>query len=250
MASRAPIKKSVRFAVLLRDGFKCRYCGAEPPDVVLHLDHVVAVANGGTNDIGNLVTACLPCNIGKGVMVIGAPGETSKGKGAPRPSPPRPRVEFFWFYDYGKPHKPLIEARCIEGPDWDVGEQDREWRWSEYFRYCRSRDPHFSTHGWSGDGFSPHEAAMYAAELVHARWVDMHAYVEFIDDLILMRAAGHLPGYIAPFVLRGLHPEVMHSRCDRLAPDYEEIGDNLALQAIAAFKPFLEREHDPWRPQR
>lgn len=64
---RSAIAASVRFEVLRRDGYRCRYCGATPPDVALHLDHVVAVANGGTNDAANLVTACVRCNIGKGV---------------------------------------------------------------------------------------------------------------------------------------------------------------------------------------
>lgn len=246
MADRTPIKKSVRFSVLMRDGFRCRYCGAQPPDVVLHLDHVVAVANGGTNVENNLVTACLPCNVGKGVMTIGD-SAPALGKGSPLLAK-RPRVEFFWAYDLereGRP-KPLIEARCVEGPDWSKSEDERRWRWSEYFRYCDSSKPHFNTHGWSGSGFSPYEAAMYAAELVHAQWIDMRSYVNFVDDLILMRSAGHLPAYIAPFVMRALHPEVIHARCEKLDRNYQEIADNLADQAVAAFKPFLEAEHIPW----
>lgn len=62
---RRPISKKLRFAVLSRDGFRCRYCGAGPEEQVLHIDHRVPVALGGTNDIDNLVTACLPCNLGK-----------------------------------------------------------------------------------------------------------------------------------------------------------------------------------------
>lgn len=65
-AKRKPISKKTRFEVFKRDGFKCQYCGAHPPAVLLHVDHVVAVANGGRNDMDNLVTACEPCNLGKG----------------------------------------------------------------------------------------------------------------------------------------------------------------------------------------
>lgn len=61
------VTKSTRFEVLRRDGHRCRYCGASPADgAVLHVDHVVPKALGGTDDPGNLVTACEPCNAGKG----------------------------------------------------------------------------------------------------------------------------------------------------------------------------------------
>ena len=63
---RRAISKGLRFDVLNRDGFKCRYCGASQKDgATLHIDHVVAVARGGKNEIGNLVTACAACNLGK-----------------------------------------------------------------------------------------------------------------------------------------------------------------------------------------
>lgn len=65
MAKRKGISKSVRFRIFARDGFKCRYCGASSANVVLVVDHVMPVAEGGTNDDTNLITACEPCNQGK-----------------------------------------------------------------------------------------------------------------------------------------------------------------------------------------
>lgn len=65
MAERTPIPKSLRFEVFKRDSFTCQYCGAKAPDVVLNIDHIVAVAAGGGNDILNLVTSCFSCNSGK-----------------------------------------------------------------------------------------------------------------------------------------------------------------------------------------
>jgi len=62
---RKSLSKRIRFEVLKRDKFTCRYCGAKAPDVVLCVDHIRAVADGGTNDILNLVTACQDCNSGK-----------------------------------------------------------------------------------------------------------------------------------------------------------------------------------------
>lgn len=63
---RKAISKKTRFEVFKRDAFTCLYCGAHPPGVLLHVDHFIAVAAGGGNSMDNLVTACEPCNLGKG----------------------------------------------------------------------------------------------------------------------------------------------------------------------------------------
>jgi len=67
MNKRQPITKSLRFAVLKRDRFRCKYCGisAEEVDEPLQIDHVKPVSKGGTNDIINLVASCFACNNGK-----------------------------------------------------------------------------------------------------------------------------------------------------------------------------------------
>lgn len=54
-----------RFLVLRRDGFACTYCGRRPPDVELHVDHVIAYSKDGANDPANYTTACADCNLGK-----------------------------------------------------------------------------------------------------------------------------------------------------------------------------------------
>lgn len=54
-----------RFEVFKRDSFTCRYCGRKSPEAILEIDHIVAVANGGTNDLMNLATSCWDCNRGK-----------------------------------------------------------------------------------------------------------------------------------------------------------------------------------------
>lgn len=69
-AARKALSKSTRFEVFKRDGFVCQYCGAHPPSVVLEVDHLIAVAAGGGNDIDNLITACNPCNRGKGARAL------------------------------------------------------------------------------------------------------------------------------------------------------------------------------------
>jgi hypothetical protein len=63
---RKAISKKTRFEIFKRDGFTCQYCGATPPGALLQVDHIKAVAAGGTNDPTNFVTSCQPCNLGKG----------------------------------------------------------------------------------------------------------------------------------------------------------------------------------------
>ena len=64
---REPIPAKLRFDVLQRDGFRCRYCGRSPQQdgVVLEVDHIVAVSLGGRSELGNLLTACRDCNRSK-----------------------------------------------------------------------------------------------------------------------------------------------------------------------------------------
>lgn len=57
--------KRLRFEILKRDGFRCRYCGASAASSVLHVDHVVPESAGGEDAADNLVTACADCNGGK-----------------------------------------------------------------------------------------------------------------------------------------------------------------------------------------
>lgn len=64
-AKRKSKSKKARFEVFKRDGFTCQYCGAHPPKVILHLDHIHPVAKGGGNEDDNLVTSCEACNQGK-----------------------------------------------------------------------------------------------------------------------------------------------------------------------------------------
>ncbi|MFJ3984360.1 HNH endonuclease [Streptomyces fungicidicus] len=59
------VSKRLRYEIFRRDNHTCRYCGASAPDVPLRVDHVTPVALGGTDEPGNLVTSCEPCNNGK-----------------------------------------------------------------------------------------------------------------------------------------------------------------------------------------
>ncbi|HDR9497083.1 TPA: HNH endonuclease [Burkholderia cepacia] len=67
---RKSISKKVRFEVFKRDGFVCQYCGAHPSQAVLEVDHIIPVAEGGADEFDNYITACLPCNRGKGPVSL------------------------------------------------------------------------------------------------------------------------------------------------------------------------------------
>jgi hypothetical protein len=59
------VSRRLRFEILRRDNYTCRYCGASAPDVSLAIDHVIPTTLGGADDPTNLVTACQDCNNGK-----------------------------------------------------------------------------------------------------------------------------------------------------------------------------------------
>ena len=65
MGKRKSLSKKIRFEVFKRDSFTCQYCGRKAPDVILEVDHINPVKEGGENDILNLVTSCFDCNRGK-----------------------------------------------------------------------------------------------------------------------------------------------------------------------------------------
>jgi hypothetical protein len=70
MADRRSLPARLRFSVLERDRFTCRYCGAQAPEVRLEVDHVYPAAKGGGDVMSNLVTSCETCNAGKADRVL------------------------------------------------------------------------------------------------------------------------------------------------------------------------------------
>jgi Homing endonuclease associated repeat/HNH endonuclease len=62
-AERSTLSVRKRFFVLKRDLYCCRLCKAT--GVPLEVDHIVPVAQGGTDALDNLQALCVPCNRGK-----------------------------------------------------------------------------------------------------------------------------------------------------------------------------------------
>ena len=60
--------RELRYRALLKHGKKCQCCGAKPPLVVLHVDHVKPRAKYPDLELSldNLQVLCEECNMGKG----------------------------------------------------------------------------------------------------------------------------------------------------------------------------------------
>lgn len=68
---RRTMSPKLRRQIFMRDRYRCQECGVTPASgsqVFLHVDHIIPVAHGGTNDESNLRTLCEQCNLGKGVQ--------------------------------------------------------------------------------------------------------------------------------------------------------------------------------------
>jgi hypothetical protein len=66
------VSAKLRRQILERDNYQCLDCGRSPRNdstCVLHVDHRIPLAKGGTNNPENLQTLCDDCNIGKGVDI-------------------------------------------------------------------------------------------------------------------------------------------------------------------------------------
>ncbi len=78
-----------RRAAILRAG-ACHYCGGDEDDLVV--DHVIPVAQGGTDQDDNLVAACWPCNTEKAALLVEEWAARRIAAGKPWPPTPRLRL--------------------------------------------------------------------------------------------------------------------------------------------------------------
>lgn len=78
------INPQLRNEILERNGFTCQLCGAGPGDtdpfnphrkVRLHIDHIIPISQGGTDNKDNLRVLCSACNQGRSNVQL--PTETA-----------------------------------------------------------------------------------------------------------------------------------------------------------------------------
>lgn len=60
---RRSFNKINKKVILERDAYRCKNCNSFKN---LHVDHIIPVCEGGTNDFENLQTLCATCNLKKG----------------------------------------------------------------------------------------------------------------------------------------------------------------------------------------
>lgn len=63
----------IRYLIFQRDNFTCRICNIKGQrnngNAILHIDHIIPIIYGGSNDIQNLQTLCRECNIKKKISI-------------------------------------------------------------------------------------------------------------------------------------------------------------------------------------
>ena len=72
---RNKLPKAFVLALHLRSDFCCCYCGRNlrnAPPKVLSVEHITPYSHGGLDTADNLVTACMPCNRGRGTKPLAA----------------------------------------------------------------------------------------------------------------------------------------------------------------------------------
>lgn len=56
--------------MLEEQGYKCAYCTADLRDREYHVEHIVPVSVGGSNNLYNLCVSCAPCNLKAGAKAF------------------------------------------------------------------------------------------------------------------------------------------------------------------------------------
>lgn len=156
------VSRRLRFEILRRDGNTCRYCGAQAPDVVLTVDHVIPTTLGGGDDPGNLVTACSSCNAGKSSIAPDAPIVADVDERAVRWAAAQRLVMQRWSADRTRAAA-AVDSFDDAWTDWSVVATDniRE-------RVPRAADWRQSVESWLARGFSVADLVSFIPTAMHS----------------------------------------------------------------------------------
>jgi 5-methylcytosine-specific restriction protein A len=67
-----------RIQALIRDNYTCQDCGDVVDGKNAHVDHIVSLADGGTDELNNLKTRCCGCHSKKTIKEDGGFGNKRK----------------------------------------------------------------------------------------------------------------------------------------------------------------------------
>lgn len=114
----------LRFSILARDHFTCRYCGRKAPTVELHVDHVFPTSAGGEDTPDNLVTACQDCNLGKRADIL--PGAVPESVETARSShwwtwSEEPLLRKYWVGQFTQESRPYWDDSDVRWWLWTIG---------------------------------------------------------------------------------------------------------------------------------
>ncbi|GEK81863.1 hypothetical protein FFA01_01720 [Frigoribacterium faeni] len=69
-SSHGPEWDRLRAQVLARDNWQCAWCGKHLEGADATVDHLIAKANGGTDELTNLIASCRSDNSSKGAQEL------------------------------------------------------------------------------------------------------------------------------------------------------------------------------------
>lgn len=242
------IPPSVRLKVLIRDGFRCTYCGATKEDDRLEVDHVIPVSRGGTDDIGNLVAACRRCNIGKGRNEVVDVVDSDKGVYVRRLSHGR-------FDGTGELVSPVPDVVLMNQAARNWPQVIEEWgsklreKWDcveaipapvfvsvcEEERLC---GPHFACRGRANSDIAPAPCNIYVTCLP---WKEIGAYEDYERRMIKLAVVA---GYETPSLIILGTPEAFMAFLIHTRHKGRPVGHMLDQH----LEPYLKFEFDGWYP--
>lgn len=103
----------MRARVRERAGDRCEYCQLRQEDsplAALHVEHIIARAHGGTDNIDNLALACIDCNLHKGTNLTGIDPQTDELTELFHPRRHRWQDHFRWDAIYLRGRTPIGRA--------------------------------------------------------------------------------------------------------------------------------------------
>ncbi len=70
IVGRKAFSPAERVAIYDREGGHCFHCGDPISAYDFHVDHLIPIAAGGSDEMDNLAASCAPCNLAKSDKIV------------------------------------------------------------------------------------------------------------------------------------------------------------------------------------